>query len=393
MNNFLYYLCNNITSLKQQEIYPRVNGFKSRLNYILFTHYSIAERTTISRMENNKKALLGMTLSQIKEAVTRIGMPSFTAKQIADWIYCKRVRTIGEMTNISLKNREILERHFITGFSSPIEAMCSTDGTIKYLYRVDNNHFVEAVYIPDGERSTLCVSSQVGCKMNCLFCMTGKQRYTANLTANEIINQIFALPQFDTLTNIVFMGMGEPCDNLDNLLQSIEILTAEYATAWSPHRLTVSSVGVRKGLKRLLDGGEYHIAISLHHPDPKSRSELMPAERGYSITEIVELLKEYDFSHQRRLTFEYIVFKGVNDSPTQARKLLKLLDGLDCRINLIRYHAIPEVPLEGVDNDSMTRLRDYLTGNGIFTTIRASRGEDIFAACGMLSTVKHNQNN
>lgn len=342
-------------------------------------------------MDNAKKKLLGMTLGEIKETVTAAGMPTFTAKQIVDWVYCKRVRTIDAMTNISLKNRQIMNDLFDVGYTEPVEAMRSVDGTIKYLFKVGNNSFIEAVYIPDGDRATLCVSSQVGCKMNCLFCMTGKQRHTANLTVNEILNQIFALPEFDTLTNIVFMGMGEPCDNLDNLLPAIEILTAEYATAWSPHRLTVSSVGVRKGLKRLLDSGDYHIAISLHHPDPTRRSELMPAERGYSITEIIELLKQYDFSHQRRLTFEYIVFKGVNDSLAHARKLLKLLEGLDCRINLIRYHSIPEVPLSGTDNETMIRLRDYLTANGIFSTVRASRGEDIFAACGMLSTVKQNQ--
>ncbi|MBO7279866.1 MAG: 23S rRNA (adenine(2503)-C(2))-methyltransferase RlmN [Bacteroidaceae bacterium] len=339
-------------------------------------------------MENCKMKLLGMTLPQIKESITAAGMPAFTAKQIADWVYKKRVRSIDEMSNISIKNRERLAQLFEVGFAEPVEAMRSVDGTIKYLYQVDNSHYVEAVYIPDGDRATLCVSSQVGCKMNCLFCMTGKQRYTANLSCNEILNQIYALPEFENLTNIVFMGMGEPCDNLDNLLQTIEILTADYATAWSPHRLTVSSVGVRKGLKRLLDSGDYHIAISLHHPEPARRSEIMPAERGYSITEIIELLKQYDFSHQRRLTFEYIVFKGGNDSPTHARKLLRLLSGLDCRINLIRYHAIPGVPLEGVDGEAMTRLRDYLTANGIFTTVRASRGEDIFAACGMLSTAK-----
>ncbi len=341
-------------------------------------------------MSNAKRDFLGMTLAQLKEAVTEVGMPAFTAKQIADWVYNKRVDTIDAMTNISQKNREKLKETFEVGIRPPVEAMRSIDGTIKYLYRVNDNRYVEAVYIPDGERATLCVSSQVGCKMNCLFCMTGKQRYTANLTANEIVNQIFALPEFDKLTNIVFMGMGEPCDNLDNLLQAIEILTAEYATAWSPHRLTVSTVGLRKGLERLLESGDYHIAISLHHPIPQQRSELMPAERGYSITEIVELLKRYDFSHQRRLTFEYIVFKGVNETMFYARKLLQLLDGLDCRINLIRYHAIPNVPLEGVDEEGMTRLRDFLTANGIFTTIRASRGEDIFAACGMLSTVKQN---
>ena len=342
---------------------------------------------------SNKRHLLGMSLDELKKAVQEAGMPAFTAKQLADWVYKKRVKNIHEMSNISLKNREKLAELFEVGLVAPADAARSVDGTVKYLYSVENSHFVEAVYIPDGERATLCVSCQVGCKMNCLFCMTGKQKYTAALTANEILNQIFALPEHEKLTNIVFMGMGEPCDNLDNILKTIEILTADYGLAWSPHRLTVSSVGVRKGLKRLLDSGDYHIAISLHHPIPEKRSEIMPAERGYSITEIVELLREYDFSHQRRLTFEYIVFKGVNDSAFHARKLLQLLSGLDCRMNLIRYHAIPGVPLEGVDDKTMTELRDYLTKNGLFTTIRASRGEDIFAACGMLSTLKNEQDN
>ena len=344
-------------------------------------------------MEENKRKLLGMTLDALKEAVKEAGMPVFTAKQIADWVYNKRVRSIESMSNISLKNREKLSELFEVGYSDPAEAAYSVDGTIKYLYRVNDNRFVEAVYIPDGERATLCVSSQVGCKMNCLFCMTGKQKYTANLTTNEILNQILALPEFEKLTNIVFMGMGEPCDNLDNLLPAIEVLTSSYGLGWSPHRLTVSTVGVRKGLKRLLDSGDYHIAVSLHHPIPEKRQEIMPAEKGYSIVEMLDLLREYDFSHQRRLTFEYIVFKGINETMFYARKLLSLLNGIDCRINLIRYHAIPGVPFEGVDEEGMTQLRDYLTKNGLFTTIRASRGEDIFAACGMLSTLKQNNNN
>lgn len=343
-------------------------------------------------MESNRRKLAGMTLDGIKEAVKEIGMPTFTAKQIADWVYKKRVSSIDDMSNISLKNREKLSSLFEIGYKAPADAARSVDGTIKYLYEVDGGHFVEAVYIPDGERATLCVSSQVGCKMNCLFCMTGKQKYTANLSTNEIVNQILALPEFDKLTNIVFMGMGEPCDNLDNLLPAIEILTSEYGLGWSPHRLTVSSVGVRKGLKRLLDSGDYHIAISLHHPVPEQRVEIMPAEKGFPIQEIIELLRQYDFSHQRRLTFEYIVFKGKNETLQHARKLLQLLKGLDCRMNLIRYHAIPGVPLEGVDDEGMTQLRDYLTKNGLFTTIRASRGEDIFAACGMLSTLKQEEN-
>ena len=340
-----------------------------------------------------KKQLLGMTMEQLQDVVAGEGMPRFTAKQIADWIYKKRVDSIEEMSNLSIKNREKLSTKYEVGIKPPVEAMRSIDGTIKYLYSTNDNRFVEAVYIPDGDRATLCISSQVGCKMNCLFCMTGKQSYTANLTANEILNQIYALPEFEKLTNLVFMGMGEPCDNLSNLLQAIKILTSDYGTAMSPHRITVSTVGLRKGLKPLLEAGDYHIAVSLHHPLPEKRSELMPAEKGYSIKEVVELLREYDFSHQRRLTFEYIVFKGVNETLYHGRELLKLLEGLDSRINLIRYHAIPSVPLEGVSEEEMTKLRDYLTKNGIFTTIRASRGEDIFAACGMLSTLKQSNNN
>lgn len=343
-------------------------------------------------MDCKKEKLAGMTLDMLKAAVKEAGMPAFTAKQIADWLYKKRIRSIDDMSNISLKNREKLKELFEVGYESPADEARSIDGTVKYLYKVNNGHFIESVFIPDGERATLCVSSQVGCKMNCLFCMTGKQKYTANLTANEIVNQILALPEFEKLTNIVFMGMGEPCDNLDNLLQAIEILTSDYGLGWSPHRLTVSSVGIRKGLKRLLDSGDYHIAISLHHPIPEKRAEIMPAEKGFPVNEMLDLLREYDFSHQRRLTFEYIVFKGINETLSHARKLLKLLEGLDCRINLIRYHAIPGVPLEGVDEQGMVQLRDYLTKNGLFTTIRASRGEDIFAACGMLSTLKQENN-
>lgn len=320
-------------------------------------------------------------------------MPLFTAKQMASWLYDKKVKTIDEMTNLSLKHRTLLNELYEVGATAPMHAMSSVDGTIKYLYQVGENSFVEAVYIPDGERATLCVSSQVGCKMNCKFCMTGKQGFTTNLSANQILNQIISLPECDKLTNVVMMGMGEPLDNLDEVLKALEILTAPYGFAWSPKRITLSTVGLKKGLKRFIESCDCHLAISLHSPVPEQRRDLMPAEKAYSITEMVDLLRNYDFSKQRRLSFEYIVFKGVNDSMLYAKELLKLLRGLDCRVNLIRFHAIPNVDLEGVDMDSMVKFRDYLTSHGLFTTIRASRGEDIFAACGMLSTAKQNEKN
>lgn len=340
-----------------------------------------------------KQPLLGLTLSELQAITKQLSMPLFTAKQMASWLYDKKVKTIDEMTNLSLKHRTLLNELYEVGATAPMHAMSSVDGTIKYLYQVGENSFVEAVYIPDGERATLCVSSQVGCKMNCKFCMTGKQGFTTNLSANQILNQIISLPECDKLTNVVMMGMGEPLDNLDEVLKALEILTAPYGFAWSPKRITLSTVGLKKGLKRFIESCDCHLAISLHSPVPEQRRDLMPAEKAYSITEMVDLLRNYDFSKQRRLSFEYIVFKGVNDSMLYAKELLKLLRGLDCRVNLIRFHAIPNVDLEGVDMDAMLKFRDYLTSHGLFTTIRASRGEDIFAACGMLSTAKQNEKN
>ncbi|WP_455672069.1 23S rRNA (adenine(2503)-C(2))-methyltransferase RlmN [Phocaeicola sp.] len=339
-------------------------------------------------METPKTALLGKTLNEILQLTQELGMPKFAAKQIASWLYDKKVSSIDEMTNLSLKQREMLKEKNEVGASEPVEAMRSVDGTVKYLFRTPTNDFVEAVYIPDNDRATLCVSSQVGCKMNCKFCMTGKQGFTAHLTANQILNQIFSIPERDTLTNLVFMGMGEPFDNLDEVLNVLEILTSDYGYRWSPKRITVSSVGLKKGLERFLNESDCHLAISMHTPFPAQRKELMPAERAFSIVEIVDILRDYDFSKQRRLSFEYIVFKGVNDSLIYAKEIVKLLRGIDCRINLIRFHAIPNVDLEGADMDTMVAFRDYLTQHGVFATIRASRGEDIFAACGMLSTAK-----
>lgn len=335
-----------------------------------------------------KQHLLGLTLPELQAVVKNLGMPAFSAKQIAEWVYGKGVSAIDEMTNLSRKHRLLLNEMYEVGAEPPVDVMRSLDGTAKYLYRVGDGHFVESVYIPDGDRATLCVSSQVGCKMNCKFCMTGKQGFSANLTANQIINQIRSLPEYDKLTNVVMMGMGEPLDNLDEVMKSLEIMTSSYGFGWSPKRITLSTVGLRKGLQRYIEESDCHLAVSLHSPLPQQRRELMPAERAFSITEIVDLLKNYDFSKQRRLSFEYIVFQGVNDSLLYARELLKLLRGLDCRVNLIRFHAIPGVDLHGADMDTMLALRDYLTSHGLFTTIRASRGEDIFAACGMLSTAK-----
>ena len=342
-------------------------------------------------MDTPKIPLLGKTLYEIQQIVLNLGMPKFAAKQITSWLYDKKVASIDEMTNLSLKFRQALNEGYEVGASAPVEEMRSVDGTVKYLFRTPTNDFVEAVYIPDDDRATLCVSSQVGCKMNCKFCMTGKQGFTANLTANQILNQIFSIPERNTLTNVVFMGMGEPFDNLDEVLKVLEILTSDYGYKWSPKRITVSSVGLKKGLERFLNESDCHLAISMHTPIPSQRRELMPAEKAFSITDIVEVLSRYDFTKQRRLSFEYIMFKGVNDSLVYAKEIVRLLKGIECRMNLIRFHAIPNVDLDGTGMDHIIAFRDYLTQHGVFATIRASRGEDIFAACGMLSTAKQQE--
>ncbi|MBQ6188083.1 MAG: 23S rRNA (adenine(2503)-C(2))-methyltransferase RlmN [Prevotella sp.] len=343
-------------------------------------------------MTEKKKTLLGLTLDELKTVATETGLPKFAGGQLAKWIYEQHVTSIDAMTNISKDGRRRLEDAYEIGCMPHIHRQESVDGTVKYLFPTKSGKSVETVFIPDGDRATLCVSCQVGCKMNCLFCQTGKQGWEGDLTAADILNQIYSLPERERLTNIVFMGQGEPMDNLDNVLRATEILTAPYGWAWSPRRITVSSVGVKNKLKRFIEESECHVAISLHAPTHEERAELMPAERGMSIQEVVDLLKNYDFSHQRRLSFEYIVFGGKNDSMRHAQQIVKLLSRLDCRVNLIRFHQIPDVPLKGASEQTMENLRDYLTSHGVFTTIRASRGQDIYAACGLLSTAKKNEN-
>jgi len=338
--------------------------------------------------EETQQTLLGMTLGELRQAVQGLGMPAFVGKQLSEWIYAKRVGSIAEMTNISKANRELIARHFSLGRMEAAMCQRSADGTVKYLFPTASGRRVETVFIPEGDRATLCVSCQVGCKMNCLFCQTGKQGWEGNLTAGDILNQVVSLPDAERLTNIVFMGQGEPMDNLDAVLRATEVMTSEWGFAWSPRRITVSSVGLRGKLKRFLDESKCHVAISMHHPTHEGRLQLMPAEKAMPIEETVRLMREYDFSGQRRLSFEYIVFGGVNDSEYHARQIVRLVGGLECRVNLIRFHAIPDVPLHGADDAAMERFRDYLTSHGVFTTIRASRGQDIYAACGLLSTAE-----
>ena len=334
----------------------------------------------------HQESLYGKTPDQLAALCGELGMPRFAAKQLARWLYAKHVEDPMRMSDIAAAHRAKLAERFRPAFTPPARITESADGTKKYLYRTQQGAWIESAYIPDGERATLCVSSQAGCRMGCKFCATGRQGLQHSLTAPEILNQIVSLPERDSLTNVVFMGMGEPLDNTDNVLRALEIMTSEWGFGWSPTRITVSTAGVGSDLERLLRETQVHVAVSLHNPFPEERAAIMPVERAWPLHGLLDTLRRCDFSHQRRLSFEYILLAGLNDSPRHLRELVRLLGGMHCRINLIRFHRIPDSPYFSPGDEAMVRFRDALTARGIQTTIRASRGEDIQAACGLLST-------
>jgi len=338
-----------------------------------------------------KHSLLGHTLSELEEIVKELGFPKFTAKQITEWLYKKQITDIDDMTNISKTNRDKLKEKYKTGLESNIEVQKSEDGTKKYLYNVGQGRFIEAAYIPETDRATLCVSTQSGCKQACEFCMTGKQGFQGHLTAGQIINQVKSLPELDKLTNIVYMGMGEPLDNVDEVLKSLEILTSDYGFGMSPKRITVSTIGVIPGLVKFLDQSKCHLAISIHNPFKEERLKIMPTERKNPIEEVLEIIRNHEFGRQRRVSFEYIMFKGVNDTQRHAKQLVKQLHKIQSRVNLIRFHQIPGTSLQGSSDSEINTFKHELEKKGLTVTVRKSRGEDIDAACGLLSTKEKNK--
>jgi 23S rRNA (adenine2503-C2)-methyltransferase len=338
-----------------------------------------------------KEKLYGKTLNELVAVTKRIGLPGYAARQIAEWLYKQEISTIEEMTNLSKRNREILSADYTYGLSEPQKSWESSDGTKKYLYNVLGTKFIETAYIPEKERATICVSSQAGCKMGCVFCMTGRQGFQGNLCSNEILNQFRSLPEFKSLTNMVYMGMGEPLDNLTELLKTLEILTSDWGYGWSPTRITVSTVGLVGSIRDFLSQSKVHLAVSLHSPFDEERRRLMPIQRTHSVKDVLDAIRSFDFTSQRRVSFEYILFKGVNDSPLHIKELARILNGIKCRINIIRFHAIPGSQFVSPDLKTTIDFKEKLNAKGILTTIRASRGEDIQAACGLLSTLEQNK--
>lgn len=336
------------------------------------------------------KKLLGLDLAGLEAVVAATGLRKFAAGQMAAWLYKRGATDIEAMTDLPKSARAWLRGNgYAIGREKPIAEARSSDGTVKYLFNGVGGRDIEAVYIPDRNRATLCISSQAGCKMNCRFCMTGQGGWQGDLDAGAIINQILSIPESESLTNIVFMGMGEPADNIDAVMRVIDILTAPWGMAWSPRRITVSTIGKQPGLDMLLNHTQVHIAVSLHSPFADERLSIMPVQHAFPMADILATLRQHDFSHQRRLSIEYTMFEGLNDDSRHALALARLLKDTNARVNLIRFHRTPGFEGRPSSQATMEQFRDTLNGAGIIATIRASRGEDIMAACGMLSGNKN----
>lgn len=333
-----------------------------------------------------KELLLGKTLAELKTIVKELALPVFVADQLAYWLYKTTISEFDEMTNISKKVRNLLAEKYDLGIVSPVKVQLSADGTKKYLYPVSIHKFIETAFIPEEKRKTLCVSSQVGCKMGCLFCATGKQGFQDQLSAGQILNQLRSLPESNQVTNIVFMGMGEPFDNLTGVMKAQEILTAEYGFGLSIRKVTVSTIGIIPAMEVFLRESKCNLALSLHSPFDEERRRLMPIQNVYPVKDVIETINKANIDKYRKLSIEYIVFGGLNDTPAHVKELARLLNKTRCRINLIRFHRVPDVPLPPTDESRLFEFQQALNKKGIITTIRTSRGVDIDAACGLLST-------
>ncbi|MFZ4706464.1 MAG: 23S rRNA (adenine(2503)-C(2))-methyltransferase RlmN [Bacteroidales bacterium] len=333
-----------------------------------------------------KEPLLGKTLAELKTLSASLGLPKYTGDQLAYWLYKTNVAAFDEMSNISKKDRALLQENCDIAAMPSCKVQTSEDGTKKYLYPTTKEKFIETAYIPEEKRKTLCISTQVGCKMGCLFCMTGKQGFQANLSSGEIVNQLRSLPERNLISNIVYMGMGEPFDNPEAVMKSLEILTSDYGFGLSVRKVTVSTIGIIPAMSEFLEKSKCNLAVSLHTPFDNERKQLMPIQNVYPIKEVVDTIVKYNVGKYRRISFEYIMFKGINDTSRHVNELARLLNKVKCRINLIRFHSLPGTPLLGSDDSAILAFQQGLSAKGIVTTLRQSRGLDIDAACGLLST-------
>lgn len=360
-------------------------------------------KTSISSLENNPKTnLLGLTKAEIKSLLNNINLPNFRASQIWNWIYRSGTIDFNEMTNISKELRYLLSKNFNIWRPKISSTHQSQDGTIKWLLKLDDGNEVETVWIPDEERGTLCISSQVGCTLTCKFCHTGTQRLVRNLSSSEIVGQVMlAMDQLKDwpsasenrlLTSIVLMGMGEPLFNYDNVKKSIEIIMDHSGISLSRRRITLSTSGIVPEIKKCGDDLGVNLAISLHATNDNLRNELVPINKKYDIKQLLDAVRSYArISNSRRVTWEYVMLKGVNDTAQDAKNLVKLIKGIPSKINLIPFNEWPCSPYECSEEDSINNFAKIIMKAGYASPIRTPRGRDVMAACGQLKSLSIKQ--
>jgi len=360
-------------------------------------------KTSISSLENNPKTnLLGLTKAEIKSLLNKINLPNFRASQIWNWIYRSGTIDFNEMTNISKDLRSLLSQNFNIWRPKISSTHQSQDGTIKWLLKLDDGNEVETVWIPDEERGTLCISSQVGCTLTCKFCHTGTQRLVRNLSSSEIVGQVMlAMDQLKDwpsasenrlLTSIVLMGMGEPLFNYDNVKKAIEIIMDHSGISLSRRRITLSTSGIVPEIKKCGDDLGVNLAISLHATNDNLRNELVPINKKYDIKQLLDAVRSYArISNSRRVTWEYVMLKGVNDTAQDAKNLVKLIKGIPSKINLIPFNEWPCSPYECSEEDSINNFAKIIMKAGYASPIRTPRGRDVMAACGQLKSLSIKQ--
>lgn len=330
--------------------------------------------------------LCGMTPDEI---LTHAGRNSGTlrdAVSAANSLYKRRISNIEEFPGLPKAFRKELLKSSETGFFSPSDLEMSVDHTVKYLFRNDQGLLYETVYIPDGKRNSVCVSTQSGCRMGCPFCATGKYGFHGNLSVRDIVNQIISVPVTEKITHVVFMGMGEPMDNLDNVLKACRIITAQWGMAVGVKNVTVSTIGIEPAIREFLEKCGCNLSFSLFSPFPEERIRVIPAERKYPARRIIDLMKQHSTTKKRRMTIAYVMIKGINDTDKHLEAIIKLAGGSKVRVNLLTYHRIQGEVYESSSPEKMHYFKYNLITSGISASIRRSRGEDVSAACGLLAS-------
>jgi 23S rRNA (adenine2503-C2)-methyltransferase len=329
-----------------------------------------------------KGSLCGLSADEISKLA---GTDNSVTLRITNAIYKKGKEDISLLQGVSRKVRDELISTFRSGLYPPSASVSSTDGTVKYLFRNDKSQEFETVFLSDEKRKTVCISSQSGCRMGCPFCATGRYGFRGDLEAGDIVNQVISIPERATVTHVVFMGMGEPLDNIDNVLKACSILTAEWGLALSPRNITVSTVGITAGISRFLSESECNLALSLYSPFPDERIAVVPAEKHNPVIDIIEMLKVFPLKKKRRISLAYVMMKGINDTDDHLTELKNLLHGSRIRVNLLPYHKVPGDPNISSSTETMMKFKHELVISGISSSIRKSRGVDVYAACGLLA--------